>query len=77
MVKYRLVFNHDRCVDCGLATGRCPPHARIIARIFDQNRNSIYENEDGMIFPEEFYPQIKQAANGCPEDAIIITRVEE
>jgi hypothetical protein len=45
--------------------------------MFDQNRDLIYENEVGVLFPEALYAQINQAADGCPEHAIVLTRVEE
>lgn len=77
MVKYRLTFNRDLCVECGLATGRCPPHGQVIERIFAQNRDKIYENEGGIVFPEVLYPRIQQAVDGCPENAFIIDKIEE
>jgi ferredoxin len=77
MVKYRLSINRELCIDCGLATGRCPPHARVIALIFAKSLEAICENEVGIIFPETIYPRVKKAAEGCPVKAIIVEKVEE
>lgn len=74
MVKYRLKINRDLCIDCGIATGHCPHHARVLARILSKNGD---ENELGIIFSEKLYDQVKQAAEGCPVKAIIIEKIEE
>ena len=77
MIKYRLSINRELCIDCGLATGRCPPHARVLALIFAKNLEQTCENEVGIIFPETLFPRVKKAAEGCPENAIIIEKIEE
>ncbi|RLI45104.1 ferredoxin [Candidatus Bathyarchaeota archaeon] len=74
MVKYRLTINRDLCIDCGIATGHCPHHARVLARILSKNG---YENELGIVFSEKLYDQVKQAAEGCPVKAILIEKIEE
>ena len=76
MVKYRLTINRELCIDCGLATGRCPPHARILALIFAKSLEKTYENEVGIIFPEKLLPRVKKAAEGCPVNAIDIEKIE-
>ena len=74
MVKYRLSINRDLCIDCGIAIGKCPHHARVLARIL---ANDECENELGIIFSENLYDQVKQAAEGCPVKAIIIEKIEK
>ena len=76
MAKYRLSINRELCIDCGLSTGRCPPHARVLAIVFAKSLEKTYENEVGIIFPEALYPQVKKAAEGCPVNAIIIEKIE-
>ncbi len=77
MVKYRLTINREVCIDCGLTTGRCPPHARVIALVFAQSPNHTYENDVGIIFPETLLPQVTKAAEGCPVNAMIIEPIED
>ena len=77
MVEYRLVIDKDRCIDCGLSSGRCPTHARLLARILKEN-NKKTSNERILVgvFSEEDYDQVKKLAEGCPEKALIIERKE-
>ena len=74
MVKYRLTINRDLCIDCGIAMGQCPHHARVLARILAYDG---CENELGIVFSEDLYDQVKQAAEGCPMKAINIDKIEE
>ena len=73
MVKYRLIINRELCIDCGIETGQCPHHARVIAHVLAKNS---HENEFGVVFPEKLLIQIKQAVEGCPVKAIIIEKIE-
>ena len=74
MVKYRLTVNRELCIDCGIDTGHCPHHARVIAHLLAK---SSYEDGGGVVFPEELYEQIKKAAEGCPVNAILIKKIDE
>ncbi|MFQ6075591.1 MAG: ferredoxin [Candidatus Bathyarchaeia archaeon] len=77
MAKYRVTINRDLCIDCGIATGRCPTHARELARVLAKNLDKTSEDVSGVIFPEELYNRVKQAVECCPVKAIIIEKIEE
>ncbi len=77
MGKYRLTINRDVCIDCGLTTGRCPPHARVIALVFAKSLERTYEDDVGIIFPEALLPHVTKAAEACPVNAIIIEPIED
>ena len=77
MKKYRLTINREACIDCGLATGRCPPHARVIALVLAKSLNNTYENDVGIIFPETLLPQVTKAVEGCPVNALLIEPIED
>ena len=77
MVEYRLVIDKDRCIDCGLSSGRCPTHARLLARILKEN-NEKTSNERILVgvFSEKDYHQVKKLIEACPEKALIIESKE-
>jgi ferredoxin len=77
MVEYRMVVDRDRCTDCGLSTGRCPTHARLLARILKENNEEMsLERTVVGVFSEEDYDQVKKLAEACPEKALIIEKKE-
>jgi len=74
MGKYRVFIDRSFCIDCGIATGKCPTHSRMLARIFvncESPENAV------AIIPESLYDRVKQAAAACPVKAIIIEKIEE
>jgi ferredoxin len=74
MVQYRLVIDKDRCIGCGLSSGRCPTHARLLARILKKNNEKMSERMVVGVFSEEDYDQVKKLAEACPEKALIIEK---
>ena len=77
MVKYRVIINRDRCVDCGISVGRCPTHARVLARVLEQDRKQTSEERPSMgVFSEDLYDYVKKAIDACPERALIIEKIE-
>lgn len=77
MAKYRLIIDRERCTDCGISTGRCPTHARLLARILTKNNEKKSGKRTLMgIFPVEDYNQVEKLAEACPEKALIIEKIE-
>lgn len=74
MVVYRVYINKDLCIGCGIATSRCPTHARVLARILANDRVKRSRNAVEATIPEELYDRVKRAANGCPVNAIIVEK---
>lgn len=72
MTKYRVVINRDPCVDCGIATGRCPTHAKTLAQLLNQNR----EGASIGVFSKGKYGRVKQLAEACPVKAIVVEKIE-
>lgn len=77
MAKYRVFINKDRCIDCGIDTGRCPTHARVLARILANNRVTRAPDVFMAIIPEELYHRVKQAADKCPMHAITVEKLDD
>ena len=77
MAKYRVFINRDRCIDCGIETGRCPTHARELARILANNRVTLAADVFTAIIPEELYHSVKHASEKCPMNAIIVEKIDE
>ena len=73
MIKYRVTVDMDRCVDCGIATGRCPTHARLLSQILNKNK----EHTSMGVFSENLYDRVKQLVEMCPVKALIIEKIEE
>lgn len=77
MVKYRVVINRDRCVDCGISVGRCPTHARLLARVLGRNRKKTSDERPSMgVFSEDLYDYVKKLVEACPEKALIIEKIK-
>jgi ferredoxin len=72
MTEYRVIINRDRCVDCGISTGKCPTHAKTLSQLLSQNRESVSVG----VFSEDIYERVKQLAEACPVKAIIIEKIE-
>jgi ferredoxin len=72
MTKYKVIINRDRCVDCGICTGRCPTHAKTLSQLLSQNREGVSVG----VFSEDIYDRVKQLAEACPVKAIIIEKIE-
>jgi ferredoxin len=72
---YRVYIKQDLCISCGLATSRCPTHARELARILSNDRVKRSRNAVEAVFPEDLYDRVKRAADGCPFNAIIIEKM--
>ena len=76
MVKFRVSIDRNVCVNCGIETGRCPTHARVLAKILADERVKITEDKIEAIFPEDLYTSVKEAADCCPVKAIIIEQIK-
>jgi ferredoxin len=70
------MIDRDICVNCGIETGRCPTHARELAKILANERVEITEDKIEAIFPEDLYNSVKEAAECCPVKAIIIQQIK-
>jgi Fe-S-cluster-containing dehydrogenase component len=78
IVKYRVVIDKNRCVGCGISTGRCPVHARLLARVLETNvQKTCGERQIMGVFAENIYNYVKQLVESCPEKALIIERIEK
>ncbi len=71
MAKYRVTIDKKRCIDCGIAVGRCPTHAILLSRLLKKNQEHM-----GVFF-EPLYNRVKQLAEACPAKAIVIEKIEE
>ena len=72
---YRVYINRDLCISCGIASSRCPTHARELARILSNDRVKRSLDTVEVFIPEELYDRVKRAADGCPVNAIIIEKM--
>ena len=77
MVKYRVFINRDLCIGCGVETGRCPTHARTLARILANNRVNKSKDVFMAVIPEDLYHTVKQVSENCLVKAIIVEKIEE
>jgi ferredoxin len=73
MIKYKVIFNRDRCIGCGISTGQCPTQAKTLSQLLSQNR----EGESIGVFSEEIYDQVKQLVEACPGKAIRIKKIKQ
>ena len=73
MAKYRVTINRDLCIDCGIATGHCPTHAKELSRLLQKEQ----ESQSMGVFLEPLYNRIKQLVDACPVKALIIEKIEE
>lgn len=78
MVKYQVVVDKNRCVDCGMSIGRCPLHAQLLARVLEQNAKQPPEKECMVmgVFSENL-EYVKALVERCPEKALFIKQIEE
>ena len=77
IVKYRVVVDKNRCVDCGISTGHCPVHARLLAQVLETNAQRTCGQRQIMgLFTENNYDYVKRLVESCPEKALIIERIE-
>jgi ferredoxin len=72
MMKFRVIINRDRCIDCGISTGQCPTQAKTLSQLLSQNRKDMSVG----VFSEDIYERIKKLAEACPVKAIIIEKIE-
>jgi ferredoxin len=72
MMKYRVIINRYRCIDCGISTGQCPTHAKTLSQLLSQNRKDISVG----VFSEDIYERVKKLAEVCPVKAIIIEKID-
>ena len=72
MMKYRVIINRDRCIDCGISTGQCPTHAKTLSQLLSANRKDMSVG----VFSEDIYERVKKLAEACPVKAIIIEKME-
>ena len=75
MTKYRVYIDRDLCVDCGINTGRCPTHARLLSRLLSDDRVEKSQNTNVAIIPEDLYQSVKDTAEACPVKAIIVEKI--
>ena len=75
MCVYRVYIKQDQCISCGIASSRCPTHARELARLLSNDRVKRSRNTVEAVIPEDLYDRVKRAADGCPVKAIIIEKV--
>lgn len=73
MVKYRVTINRDLCIDCGIATGHCPTHAKELSRLLKKDQ----ESQSMGVFLKPLYDHVKQLVDACPTKALIIEKIEE
>ncbi|MFX0203036.1 MAG: ferredoxin [Candidatus Hodarchaeota archaeon] len=71
--KYRVIVNRDQCIDCGIATGQCPTHAKMLARLLNTNQVGL----SGGVFSEDVYDRVKQLVDACPVNAIKIEKMDK
>jgi ferredoxin len=72
MMKFRVVINRDRCIDCGISTGQCPTYAKTLSQLLSQNRKDMSVG----VFSEDIYESVKKLIEACPVKAIIIEKIE-
>ena len=70
--KYRIIVDRDRCVDCGIATGRCPTHAKMLSCLLSTNQAGSSMG----VFSEDIYDRVKPLVDACPVNAIKIEKIE-
>ena len=76
MTKYRVFIDKDLCIDCGIDAGRCPTHAHVLTQLLSDKRVERSEDMNTSIIPEDLYPSVKRAAEGCPTKAIIVKKID-
>lgn len=77
IIQYRVVIDPKRCVDCGISVGRCPIHACLLARVLKQNSKKETSKWQSMgIFDDNKYNYIKKLVRSCPEQALVIKKIE-
>jgi NAD-dependent dihydropyrimidine dehydrogenase PreA subunit len=77
MTKYRVLVNRDKCIDCGISTGRCPIHAQLLARELKPNSSHTSEKCLTMGIFSENLNYVKKLVERCPEKALFIERIEQ
>lgn len=77
MTEYRVVIDSKQCVDCGISVGRCPVHARLLAKVLKPaSKNTKGDFLSMGVFDENNYDYVKKLVDSCPEHALIIKKVD-
>ena len=76
-MKFRIAIDRDSCIDCGIATGRCPVHSRSLARLIDQYCEKISDDIFVGSFPENLFSHIIELARSCPTKAIKVEKIAD
>lgn len=58
-----MVKVNENCIGCGACTGVCPD-------VFEINDDGVAENILGNDVPADLMDEVKEAAEGCPVEAI-------
>lgn len=58
-----MVKVNESCIGCGACTGVCPD-------VFEINDDGVAENILGDDIPADLMDEVKEAAEGCPVEAI-------
>ena len=80
MIKYRITVDREICISCGVAPSIC---SQVFLLGEDNGKNRISETysentsdtKSVGIVTNELYDCVKQAADACPVQAIIIEKV--
>ena len=76
-MKYKVTVERNVCVACGVAPGLC---ARVFVLGDDNGKNRVVDEYSKTLtndmsvgeIPEELYDCVKEAADSCPVQAILI-----
>jgi Fe-S-cluster-containing dehydrogenase component len=73
MLKYRVVFEGDRCLGCGMSVGRCPTHIWLLSQLLVKDQ----EGESIGFFYEDMYDRVKTLVEVCSTGAMKIEEIEQ
>lgn len=79
MSDYRVSIDRGSCIACGVATVLCPQVFELGGdngknRLVDKHSEKTLEATSMGVIPEELYDCVKQAAEACPVQAIIVEK---
>ena len=78
ITNYRVVIDLERCIDCGISVGRCPGYAKVLVRILKPDVEKTNNKWPSMgVFDETTYEYVKKLVGLCPEEALIIEKIEK
>lgn len=77
MTKYRVIIDKEKCVDCGISIGRCPVHAKLLARELEPSSKLNQKKCPAMGVFSKNFEIIKELVDRCPEKALVIKRIKK